>query len=256
MFTKWQHIEDWIRDNSLSSWRFQYDKSGNQTADDGTVQQNRSNRIILYSDCFPGDLEEKIRLTKKRLATETNCMFYGVGKRGKENTGMLYCEVRLDEYEQRPGIAPVSSPLPQPVDEDAIAARIRKEIQAEMQLQRYEDERKQFERERKEFEDAKNSAIGMLVHYLSPVLSALGQKRVAGVDAQAPVHAAPVQTLTTDTQEEMEELFTEKESDALFELMARFKQVEPQYLELIEKVVIMAESGDATYGMAKSMLLK
>ena len=38
--------------------------------------------------------------------------------------------------------------------------------------------------------------------------------------------------------------------------MVRFKAVEPDYLQLIEAVVKMAESGDSMYNMAKGMLLK
>ena len=38
--------------------------------------------------------------------------------------------------------------------------------------------------------------------------------------------------------------------------MARLKKVEPNYLALLESVVEMAESGDATYKMAKGFLLK
>ena len=123
-----------------------------------------------------------------------------------------------------------------------------------MELKRYEDERKSFEQEKRAFEAEKASAIGLLVHHLSPVLSALGQKRVAGVDASAPVQAQPI---TTIEQEEMiNEIFTDEESDKLFDLMARFKAAEPEYMQLIECVVKMAESGDGTYTMAKGFLLK
>ena len=54
---------------------------------------------------------------------------------------------------------------------------------------------------------------------------------------------------------QQQEIFTEQEADKLFDLMARFKQAEPQYMEMIEKVVAMAENGDATYKMAKSVLV-
>lgn len=260
MFTKWQQVENWIRDNGLSSWRFSYDRTGTQSSADGEEKQTRSNRLAVLSDAFPGDLEEKIALTKRRLLDENNQTLYGYGKRGKENTGQMYCEVRLVDELQRPGTQAVSSvPTYQPVDEEKMIARIRKEVQQEMELQRYQDERKAFERERKEFEAEKASAIGLLVHHLSPVLAAMGgQKRVAGVDADAPVHAAPIKAVNPDAddQEIIEDIFSDDESDKLFELMARFKAVEPRYLELVENVVIMAENGDQTYNMAKGFLLK
>ena len=254
MFTQWQQVESWIRDNGINSWRFSYDRTGTQT-DGETTSQTRSNRLAVLSDAFPGDLDEKIALTKRRLMAEANQTLYGYGKRGKENTGLLYCEVRLVDELQQPGAQPVSSvPVYPRFDEAAISARIRKEVMQEMELKRYEDERKSFEQEKRAFEAEKASAIGLLVHHLSPVLSALGQKRVAGVDASAPVQAQPI---TTIEQEEMiNEIFTDEESDKLFDLMARFKAVEPEYMKLIECVVKMAESGDGTYTMAKGFLLK
>ena len=258
MFTKWQQVENWIRDNGLNSWRFSYDRTGTQVDGDGNSTQNRSNRIAVLSDALPGDLEEKIALTRRRLMDESNQTLYGYGKRGKENTGQMYCEVRLVDEFQQPGAQPVSSPAYPILDEEKIAARIRKEVRQEMELQRYQDERKNFEREKKEFEAEKASAIGMLVHHLSPVLSALGAKRVAGLDAHEPVHAAPIHAVEEEAtiEDELQELFTDEESDKLFSLMARFKSVEPRYLELIESVVSMAERKDPTYDMAKGFLLK
>ena len=254
MFTQWQQVESWIRDNGINSWRFSYDRTGTQT-DGETTSQTRSNRLAVLSDAFPGDLDEKIALTKRRLMAEANQTLYGYGKRGKENTGLMYCEVRLVDELQQPGAQTVSSvPVYPQFDEAAISARIRKEVMQEMELKRYEDERKSFEQEKRAFEAEKASAIGLLVHHLSPVLSALGQKRVAGVDASAPVQAQPI---TTIEQEEMiNEIFTDEESDKLFDLMARFKAAEPEYMQLIECVVKMAESGDGTYTMAKGFLLK
>lgn len=254
MFTKWSQVENWIRDNGLTSWRFSYDKTGTQTTADGEEKQVRSNRLAILSDAFPGDLEEKIALTKRRLIDENNQVLYGYGKRGKENTGLMYCEVRLVEEVQQPGTQAVSSVPQYPVfDEEKMMAKIRKEVQLEYENQRYQEERKAFEKERKEFEDEKKSAIGALVHFMSPVVGALMGKGVAGVDATAPVDAAPINPVVESVEDV--ELFTEEEQKKLFDLMARFKAVEPRYLELIERVVTMAENGDKTYDMAKGFLL-
>lgn len=259
MFTKWQQVENWIRDNGLSSWRFSYDRTGTQTSADGEEKQTRSNRLAVLSDAFPGDLEEKIALTKRRLLDENNQTLYGYGKRGKENTGLMYCEVRLVDEFQQPGAQPVSSvPATPAFNEEQMIERIRKEVRLEYENQRYQDEKKAFEQEKKAFEQEKSSAIGALVHYMAPVLAAIsGQKRVAGVDAEAPVHAAPIHAVEPEITDAMEDqIFTDTESDKLFELMARFKAVEPQYLKLIENVVVMAEKGDPTYNMAKNFLVK
>lgn len=253
MFTKWSEVESWIRDNGLNSWKFVYERTGVNTTADGDEKQTRSNRLAVLSEAFPGELDEKIALTKRRLMLETNQTLYGYGKRGKENTGQMYCEVRLVDELQQPGTQAVSS-VPA-FDLDELSARIRKEVKQEMELQRYQDERKAFEREKREFEAEKSSALGFLAHHLSPVLAAIGKKNVAGVDAQHPVVADPVQTIQPIQKEDVC-VFTDEESDELFDLMARFKAVEPRYMDLLKSVVVMAENGDTTYEMAKGFLLK
>lgn len=261
MFTKWQQVEEWIRDNSLTSWRFLYERTGIQPTDDGE-KQTRSNRVAILSDAFPGELEEKIALTRRRLLAENNQTLYGYGKRGKENTGLMYCEVRLVDELQQPNAQAVSSPAPTPsFDEKALADRIRGEVRLEYEKLRYEEQvrdfetrKRQLEERERDFEDKQSTAIGLLVHHLTPVITALTNKRVAGVDTEAPVEAQPIRAIEQD--EQIEELFTDEESDKLFQLMADFKQVEPRYLELIECVVTMAKNGDATYDMAKGFLLK
>lgn len=261
MFTKWQQVEEWIRDNSLTSWRFFYERTGSQSTEDGE-KQIRSNRVAILSDAFPGELEEKIALTRRRLLAENNQTLYGYGKRGKENTGLMYCEVRLVDELQQPNAQAVSSPAPIPsFDEKALADRIRGEVRLEYEKLRYEEQvrdfetrKRQLEERERDFEDKQSTAIGLLVHHLTPVITALTNKRVAGVDTEAPVEAQPIRAIEQD--EQIEELFTDEEIDKLFQLMADFKQVEPRYLELIECVVTMAKNGDATYDMAKGFLLK
>lgn len=260
MFTKWQQVEEWIRDNSLTSWRFLYERTGIQPTDDGE-KQTRSNRVAILSDAFPGELEEKIALTRRRLLAENNQTLYGYGKRGKENTGLMYCEVRLVDESQQPNAQAVAAPAPIPsFDEKALADRIRGEVRLEYEKLRYEEQvrdfetrKRQLEERERDFEDKQSTAIGLLVHHLTPVITALTNKRVAGVDTEAPVEAQPIRAIDN---EQIEELFTDEESDKLFQLMADFKQVEPRYLELIECVVTMAKNGDATYDMAKGFLLK
>lgn len=258
MFTKWQQVESWIRDNGLNSWRFSYDRTGSQTDSDGNTEQKRSNRMAIVSDYFPGSLDEKIALTHKRLIEESNQVLYGYGKRGKENTGLMYCEVRLVDELQQPGTQAVSSlPISAPFDEEKMMERIRKEVQLEYENQRYKEERKQFEADKKQFEEEKNSAIGTFARLMSPVVAAISgkQQRVcAGVDADAPVEAQPIHAV--EQEENINEVFGDEESDKLFDLMSRFKSVEPQHMELLERVVVMAENGDPMYGMAKGILLK
>lgn len=254
MFTNWQQVESWIRDNGLNSWRFSYDRTGSQTDSDGNTEQKRSNRMAIVSDYFPGSLDEKIALTHKRLREESNQVLYGYGKRGKENTGQMYCEVRLVDEVQQPSTQSVSSPAIPVFDEDKIAERIRREVKLEYENRRYEDERAKFEADKKRFEEEKSGVIGALVQYFSPVVAAMRSKRVAGIDNEMPVNAAPIQV-----SREIETTacsFSDEESDKLCELMERFKAAEPRYLDLIESVVEMAEQKNPMYDTAKGFLLK
>lgn len=214
--------------------------------------------MAIVSDYFPGSLDEKIALTHKRLIEESNQVLYGYGKRGKENTGLMYCEVRLVDELQQPSPQAISSlPISAPFDEEKMMERIRKEVQLEYENQRYKEERKQFEADKKKFEEEKNSALGTFARLMSPLVAAISgkQQRVcAGVDADAPVEAQPIHAV--EQEENINEVFEDEESDKLFDLMSRFKSVEPQYMELLERVVVMAENGDPMYGMAKGILLK
>ena len=73
------------------------------------------------------------------------------------------------------------------------------------------------------------------------------------------------ETIPNDIIEKMEDTKTTIENTAnevqdvqehVENLLERFSNVEPQWIELLEKVVIMAENKDATYTMAKTILLK
>jgi hypothetical protein len=133
-----------------------------------------------------------------------------------------------------------------------------------MEAQKYKEERAAFEKEKKEFEEEKKSTIGALVHYFAPIGQQLLQRhmmpRVAGVDVEEPVHAAPIVVDKPEDapehEEENESPFTDEEEAKIFDLMCRFKKIEPDYLSLLESVVKMAESGDTTYTMAKGFLVK
>lgn len=251
MFNKWQQVEDWITDNRFKRWIFY--KSNPDSKADG----ERSNDKIVDSKFYNDDaLDEKLRLTKKYLE-QWGGRAYGVAFQGETaTTGGAQCVVCLDEVAapvQVSGAAAVSG-----ADIDQIKAQVREQVRTEFERQAYERERKNFEQERKEFERDKNSAIGLMVGYLKPVISALANKRVAGVDAEGDVQAARIRPIDQPEQEQPEQagVFTDEEADKLNAVMERFKAVEPRYLELLEAVVSMAESGNEMYNSAKQMLLK
>lgn len=252
LYTKWSQVEDWIRDNGLTRWTF--------SVSNPNKREERLNDKLVDSQYYPETLDEKLAITHKILNDVGHCFgvgFHDQNGKGGATVGGMFCEVDLSQTTAQPtvGYAPAVSA---PMDEAALEEKVRKRLELDYQKKELDRIREEFERERKEYQAAKEGVVGMLIGYLKPVAEAFMQKRISGLDATEPVHAAPITTeqpaVENDTAEE--NVFTDEESDRLYDLMARFKKAEPQYLQLLEAVVAMAESGDSTYTMAKSVLIK
>lgn len=258
MFTKWQQVEDWLVDNRCKRWIFYRN-------DPEKSDNDRGNNKILDSKYWSEDSpDEKMRLTKKYLE-QWGGRAYGLAFQNESaNSGGVQCVAYL-EAQQPMQIqqAPVAGMGIGAADMEQLKTQIREQIETEFEKKEYERKRKEFDEEKRQFEQDKNSAIGLMVGYLKPVISALGQKRVAGLDAEEDVRAErvrPIEHPTVEQEEVVEEVeqqvFTDDEGDKLFALIARFKQVEPEYMKLLELMVAMAESNDGTYQMARGFLLK
>ena len=259
-FTTWQQVEDWIRNNGLVRWAFACERD----------KEGKLSRYVANSEWYPGDFEEQLATTRKALAQQPGRYLYGSGFHTDNKTlGEASCEVQLDAVGA--GVSGLQQAQAQPIGEAQMRQwreDTRRELMAELERKEYEKERKAFEEERKEFEKYKQSAIGLAIDYLKPVIAAAmkrtGLANVAGTkDATQPIIAEPItpkkiqEQAEPETQEPEEDSpFTDEEAEQLMSLMVRFKAVEPDYLKLIEAVVKMAESGDATYSMAKGVLLK
>ena len=258
MFTKWQQIEEWITDNGFQRWIFFKNNPETRDAD-------RANDKVLDSKFYPGNIDEKLALTKKHLE-QWGAKAYGWAYKTENATvGACVCEVRLDAVPDMPVQQQPIQQLPvagSSIDEEKLRASIKKEIEAEFEKKEFEKEKQELAKEKKEFERVKASAIGILVQQFGPYADAIAgflkQKRmVAGVDAENPVTAKPIQTLTPEqpNQPEEESPFSDEEADTLFHLMARFKKIEPGYLVMLSKVVELAEAKDNAYSFAKNFLM-
>lgn len=258
MLTTWQQVEDWIRDNGFKRWILYRDRSRNEK--------------IVDSMSFPSELEDKLQMTEKYLRLTGGSAYAAGGTSGTQSDLTTVCEIRLAEQQPTAGI---SGQNIQPLNIGEIEERVRKQVKAEIAAENYARDKAQFEKDKKAFEEEKQSALGALIHYFAPIgqqLIAKGLMRnVAGVDTAEPVHAQPIVAEPQPKEEKPEadpdekdnqELvdmandFTDEEGEKLTALMSRFKKVEPQYMELIEAVVEMAERGDSTYTMAKGFLIK
>ena len=256
MFNKWQQVEDWITDNRFKRWIFY--------KNDPEKNDDRCNNKIIDSKFWSEETpDEKLRLTRKYLE-QWGGRAYGLAFQNESATsGGAQCVVYIEAAQpaQQPiQQAPVAGMSIGATDVEQLKQQIREQVQTEFEKREYEKQRKELDEEKREFERDKNSAIGLMVGYLKPVISALGQKRVAGLDAEEDVRAERVAPIAPK-QEQPDEVdveqsvFTEEESEELYALMAQFKQVEPEYLRLLKAVVKLAETGDKNYQMARMMLL-
>lgn len=246
MLTTIEQLREWITDNGLKRWVLYRD-------------YGRTEKII-DSGAFPvSDMEDKLAMTEKYLRLAGGHAYAAGGTSGSKADLDTTTEIRLADTQTQPtqGVGVLS---PDAVGE--LRKSLSNEIRAQIKAEQYEKEKADFEKAKKEFEAEKQSAMGTLVHYLAPIGQMLLEKkmmpRVAGVDTDEPL--PPVDTpqdgSNADAEQSEQSPFTDEEADRLFELMARFKKVEPDYLRLIESVVVMAENGDATYNMAKGFLVK
>lgn len=142
-------------------------------------------------------------------------------------------------------------------EREALENDITARLETRFKAQELERREKELNEKEKEYREKESGVMGLLVQYLAPVAQhLLGAKKVAGVDNGGEDFVAEEKIKVLDKSEKEVKVFADDEADKLFELMERFRKVEPRYLELIENVVIMAEKGDGMYNTAKSFLLK
>ena len=259
MFTKWEQIESWIKDNNLAHWVF-------YRTNPAEMGEKKENNIIVDSNYYTGDEADKLEMTRKYLASNGG-RAWGVGFRTPNSTtGGLVCDVRLEDIVSN--VAGVGiNPLQQvgaPIDEAAIEKRVEARLRAEMEKAEYAKRLADLDKREKEFAEQQASAMGAITKIFAPIGQAWLQnhmmRNVAGVDAEEPVHAAPIQPIVPDGEQPADQqepsLLTPEDEDKWYNLIERFVKVEPRALELMESVVTMAESGDVMYGVAKKSLLK
>ena len=252
MLTSFSQVAEWIKDNGFKRWVLYFDYSHTQK--------------MVDSASFQSELPDKIAMTEKYLRLNGGHAYAAGGPTAAASDLNTFIEISLNDA---PGAQQPTAGVGMTQDIGAIEERLRKQIKAEIAQERYEQERKEFEAEKKEFEAEKQSVIGLIVGQIAPYIpvlnSAMNKRMVAGIDTQEPVHAQPI--VADDPKDDPEnpedvqeasawDNFTEEEGEEIGKLMAEFKSVEPQYLDLLRSVVKMAKSGDVMYKTAKGFLLK
>lgn len=122
----------------------------------------------------------------------------------------------------------------------------------------------------KEFKRSQEGIIGILVKKAEPFISQfMPHAAVAGVESPTPVEPIPAKTMPAESDTmpmsvEEPDVFTEEEADRLFSAMARYKEADPEYLEVLESFVNLVCSGEPfsvfgakiDYTMVKNVILQ
>ena len=258
IFKDFAQVRQWIEDNKLLRYNFSVTKA--------STTESRENSYVF---CYNKDIspEENLRLLERRLQAHAGMRLYGKGWRTEGgNVGGYCCEVEygyMPDYMQRfeRMISPQGVGMQPTVDAEKLERDITEKLTMQFRLNQLESERKEFERQKKEFEEEKSGAIGAILSYFAPVAQAWMQKqglaKVAGTNVQAEkIVPTPDPQEEPDTDTQGPDGLPDEEAARGYALLVRFRNVEPEYLSLLESVVVMAESGDEMYNFAKTKLLK
>ena len=266
-FTTWEQVEKWVRENGLVKWSFSAMRFEDADRDE---PGKRNNLFVCNSDWYDGDLDVKLDMTKRQLMAQPNRYLYGRGYHAANGSqGAASCEVCIGGQAMMQGVQGIGNPYAsmQPMvypqqqvgsteSPEAMEARITEKITTRFLKEQLERDRKQLDDERAAFRKDQEGVIGMLVDKLAPVAQAFLQsgakQRIGALDV---AHEQPAEQPAEEVQEQ--NVFTPEEEDELYDLLSRFKAVEPDnWLKMLRSVVAMAEAGDATYNMAKGFLIK
>ncbi len=253
------NVLQWLEMNGIQQWTiFQ----GNGANGQGKIFESNIEMPI----------ESEIERFRQVMALSENALVKIVGKvNPKQNTGVFVETWTNSSPAQSHSMSIGSTPA---YDSDYIDSKIKAAVAEERMLWR---EKELVKRENnlaeaeKEFKRNQEGIVGILVDKFSPFISSfMPRAAVAGVESPTPVEPIPVKTMTVDEaieearEEEEPEIFTDEEADRLMAAMARFKEADADYLEVLESFVKFVCSGEPLsvfgmkidYNMVKNVILQ
>ena len=248
----WGDVQAWMTDNDIKRYNISR-----------TNSPNDNNNVFVYNK--DKSEAENLLVCERALSRNAGDLLHITGWRtevarnGGFSANILY-EGYVGASQAQQSTQGVGT-----IDINQLKSDIRREIQNQYEEERLKRERDEYLAEKKQFESDKNGVMGLLVNYLAPVakqLLGVGTTSIAGVVNESPVSAPPImaQPQSQDSELLQEEIhdsvFSEDEEDEVYKLLSRFKIVEPDYFQLLRKVVELAESGNPMYSMAKNILMK
>lgn len=201
----------------------------------------------IFESNIEMSMESEIERFRQVMALSENALVKIVGKvNPKQNTGVFVETWTNSSPAQSHSMSIGSTPM---YDADFIDSKIKAAVAEERMIWR---EKELVKRENnlaeaeKEFKRNQEGIVGILIEKAAPFISQImPQSAVAGVKSPTPVEPIPVKTMTVDeaieeAREEDPEIFTDEEADRLMAAMARFKEVDADYLIVVEKIVEIA----------------
>ena len=178
--------------------------------------------------------------------------------------------------------APSMMQQQQPVYVNGIGNTDREQLEEEIRSKiMFEIEKANFRKEKEEFEQSKINGTAndgditstlanisgnfcKVIDSIANVMREVNKSRSFSMHTSPAVGIAGVEpeaipnNILDKAKNTMEEINQETQDiqEKVENLLERFSNVEPQWIELLENVVVMAEQQDTTYTMAKSILLK
>lgn len=243
------NLINWLRINKIVSWHI--------SATDGSGQDNTR----IFTSDPDSSIESEFERMRQTLELTENPVLYIFGKSKADSKVGNYKErwsngnPQSMQEPQRPYQAMYGTPTyvcREELDERISEAVARERYNVERAA--FDAEKAAFVAEKKEFEDVKNSAIGIAVEKLAPFIGSFfqgmaGDRRIAvsGTNTiqAAPIQAQPVSTIQEPVEQDtMDELpFTVEEQERITEILERYKNYDPEYLDVLAKFVDIAVKG-------------
>lgn len=251
MISNVDNVVAWLKINSLDYWKVQL--------------KDADNSLVFESD--ESDFASNAKRFRETMELSTGSRYYikGSSKKGI-NRGNFY-----EEFKNNPEGASmngISQQQPQlmGIQPDEVERRVASAIAGlknEMKMEQLENENKELRKEIVSINTPLNRVITKVEPYIGTLLGSFINKIIPNAPA---IQMAGLEHNTDFEPIEDEQENTEHETlnpeqptsdqTRLMVALEKWQKADPDFLSLIEAVAEMAASGDAMYGMAKSMLKK
>ena len=237
-------VIEWLDSNGIESWSV------------STSKDKQTNNYIFKSNDEASVKDEQARMIHV-LSLSSNPNLFIFGKKKGASNSANYCEMFSNNnttvFSETSPTSAIGT-----VNQDTINTMVANAVERE----RMSWERKELDREReevramrKEYEDQTASVVGLLIKKAAPIIqSVMGiAPQVAIGSVENEISAEPIRVRKTEPVEvqeerveeiEEQEVFSDEESNELFAIVERWKNVDPDYITVIRRIVEFAESGE------------